>query len=194
MNELETQTQNTEKQAKNSIWGIVKTLILAFLIVAPIRLFVAEPYVVSGLSMTPNFHNSDYLIVERVSYYQREPERGEVIVFKYPRKKDEYFVKRIIGLPGEKVKIGNGEVAIINAEHPEGYVLNETYLPKNLETLGKAETTSLGEGQYYVLGDNRMGSSDSRVWGIVPKENIIGRVWVRVLPFSALGKISTPIY
>jgi signal peptidase I len=180
------------------VWDLFKILIIAALIIWPFRTFVAEPFVVSGSSMLPNFSNHDYLIVDRLSYITGEPKRGDAIVLRFPKDPSQYFIKRIIGLPGEKVCFSatcqgqDGNVYVFNGQHPEGFKLTESYVSK--PTYGVSQAAPLGSGEYYVLGDNRDASSDSRVWGILPKDDIIGKVWARVYPFSTAGFFDTPTY
>ena len=174
------------------IWDLVKILIVALIIIVPFRMFIAEPFVVSGSSMLPNFHDKDYLIIDRISYYTGQPKRGDVVVLKYPKDPSQFFIKRIVGLPGEKVQISQGYVTIYNKEHPQGTRLQEPYLPNQAETFGRPEPTQLGSDEYFVLGDNRTASSDSRVWGILPRENIIGKVWLRVFPIGRFGLFHRP--
>lgn len=170
------------------VWDLVKVFVVAFVLVWLIlRPFVAEPFIVSGSSMVPNFHDKEYLVIEKLSYRFKEPTRGDVIVFRYPRDTSQYFIKRIIGLPGEKVEIKQGRVFIYNNLHKDGYELNETFLPQQGVTFGKSEQVILGTSEYFVLGDNRLQSSDSRIWGILPKEDIVGKVWIRLLPFGKFG-------
>lgn len=186
---------NSQSQSVGSfIWDLVKILIIAVIIIVPFRTFVAEPFVVSGSSMLPNYHNGDYLIIDRLSYITGVPKRGDVIVLKYPKDNTQFFIKRIIGLPGETVRLSQGHVVIINNEHPEGWQINEPYLSSAIETLGKTEPVTLGSSEYFVLGDNRTASSDSRVWGILPTDDIVGRVWARVYHFKEAGFIKTPTY
>ena len=156
----------------------MKLIILAVVIVIPFRLYVAQPFIVDGLSMYPTFGNGNYLIIDEVSYRFKAPERGEVVVFEAPPNPDKYYIKRIIGLPGETVAINRGQVTIINKENPEGFKLEEPYVkfPKD-ENLRK----TLGDKEYFVMGDNRAASSDSRIWGALPEENIVGRPVVRFL-------------
>lgn len=156
------------------------------------RFFVAEPFIVSGSSMVPNFHNREYLVVNKMSYRLHEPQRGDVIVFRYPKDTSQYFIKRIVGLPGEKVKVENGRVYVYNEEHPDGAVLEEDYLSNQDITFGNNELTTLGSEEYFVLGDNRLASSDSRVWGILPKHDIVGTAWLRVFPLNAFGTPDFP--
>lgn len=175
------------------LWEIIKIIIIALVIVIPIRYFLFQPFLVSGQSMEPNFENNNYLIVDEISYRLRQPQRGEVIVFNYPNDTSKRFIKRVIGLPGETVEIKDGEVIIYDKNNkPE--VLDElSYLPKYLETSGNLKVT-LGVDEYFVLGDNRPASADSRSWGILPRKDIIGRVYVRIWPLKSLAKIATPLY
>lgn len=175
------------------IWDLIKVFLVAFVLVWLIlRPFIAEPFIVSGSSMVPNFHDQEYLIIQKLSYRFHEPERGDVIVFRYPKDPSQYFIKRVIGLPGEKVRIDQGHVFIYNTAHPEGYQLSEPFIGDQPITFGKPELVSLGTSEYFVLGDNRLQSSDSRVWGVLPKDDIVGKVWLRVLPLSKIGIITHP--
>jgi signal peptidase I len=173
------------------VWDFLKIVLIALVIIIPIRYFVFQPFIVSGSSMEPNFYNGQYLIVDEISYHLGEPKRGDVIVMRYPRNLKEYFIKRIIGLPGEKIQINNGVVTIINAQHPEGVALDESYLPNQGLTyeedpiiVGGSKILTLGKDEYFVLGDNRSASSDSRQWGILPRKDIVGRTFIRVLPLQ----------
>jgi signal peptidase I len=175
------------------IWETAKIVIIALLIVIPIRYFLFQPFLVRGQSMEPNFENGDYLIVDEISYRFRNPQRGEVIVFKFPQNYSQRYIKRIIGLPGETVEIKDGKV-IIYQKDSKALILNESsYLPSFLETSGNYRVT-LAENEYFVLGDNRPVSSDSRRWGPLPRENIIGRVIFRAWPITALAQITVPQY
>lgn len=157
-------------------WEALKIVIIAFIIVMPIRWFLFQPFLVKGISMEPNFRHNDYLIIDMISYRFREPERGEVIVFK--KAPFQKLIKRIVGLPGETVKIRDGKVLI------NYLVLDELeYLYPQTKTPGNLEIT-LEENKYFVLGDNRKASSDSRRWGPLDREKIIGRVAIRLWPFD----------
>jgi len=142
--------------------------------------------------MEPNFYDHEYLIIDEISYRFREPVRGEILVFKYPRDPSQFFIKRLIGLPGETVEISNGNVIVYNEEHPNGMVLDEVYLSDD-QTGGK-ERVTLGADEYYVLGDNRDASLDSRSFGSVSEDEVIGRVWIRGLPISRIGTFDIPVY
>lgn len=166
-------------EKEESVWDIIRFTIIALAIVVPIRMFVAQPFIVSGDSMYPTFHNSEYLIVDELTYRLADPKRSDVIIFRYPNNPSRFFIKRVIGLPGETVTVKNNTVTIANAEHPEGFVLDETYL--DVEVSGD-QSTILKENEYFVMGDNRPASSDSRVWGPLPKNMIVGRAFLRILP------------
>ena len=170
---------------------LIKVGLLAALTIGLIRYFLFKPFYVKGASMEPNFYDHEYLIVDELSYRLRAPERGEVIVFKYPNDTSEYFLKRVIGLPGERVKISNGHITIYNTSHPEGVTIDEAYLPKDLATSGD-EVVQVKSNEYFVLGDNRPNSFDSRRFGTVDKSYIVGRAWFRGWPFNRIQKFSTP--
>ncbi len=177
-----------QKPSANSfLWELIRVIVVAVVLMFVLRIFIAEPFVVSGSSMVPNFHNREYLVVDKISYRFHEPQRGDVIIFRYPKDTTQYFIKRIIGLPGEKVQIVDGRAKVYNAEHPNGALIDEPYLPSNNITFGKDEIVSLGSDEYYVMGDNRLASSDSRVWGILPKHDIIGHAWLRAFPLDTFG-------
>jgi len=174
------------------ILEISKIVALALLVVLPIRYFVFQPFYVKGESMEPNFSNGDYLIIDEMSYRLREPARGQVIVFRYPNDPSQRYIKRIIGLPGETVEISDGQIIIYN-EAGEKSILEESYLPDTILT-NWSKKMALGLEEYFVLGDNRMASADSRRWGSLPRENIIGRALLRAWPPTALAKIEAPAY
>jgi signal peptidase I len=177
------------------IWDLVKVVVIALVIIIPIRFYVIQPFIVSGSSMEPTFENGQYLIVNELDYHIGNPQRGDVIVFKYPKNTSEYFIKRVIGLPGEKVLIQNGKVIIYNTANPNGFTLNESYLPAGLYTEATTDQAiTLGPDEYFVLGDNRPASSDSRFWGDVPSNDIVGKVVLRAYPFSQFSRFSTPQY
>lgn len=210
----ENQPSNFENQEKRSgffggaigaalfVWDFLKVLIIALVIILPVRYFVFQPFIVSGSSMEPNFSNGQYLIIDEISNYFSKPRRGQVVVIRYPKKPSEFFIKRIIGLPGEQVQIDNGRVTVINSTNPKGQVLEETYLPNqgltfphNTSLIGGSKTIQLSDSEYFVLGDNRLASSDSRDWGLLPKKDIIGKVFLRAFPlnrFNVFTKI--PVY
>ena len=182
----ENQIVEGEEKKESSAWEFVKVVTISLLIVIPIRTWIAQPFIVEGASMVPNFHDGEYLIIDEISYAVTPPKRGEVIVFRYPLNPSEYFIKRIIGLPGETTSIKNGLISIKQPDSGETLVLGEPYIPDNIFT-GPDEIIELGADQYFVMGDNREASSDSRVWGPLPKGNITGRVFVRLWPLNRAG-------
>lgn len=167
-------------------WEVVKILILAVVIIVPIRYFLIQPFFVRGASMEPNFHDGEYLVIDELSYRWRQPSRGEVIVFRYPNNHAEFFIKRIVGVPGDTIHVEGGQIVLQNATYQQGVVLDESpYLPIGVRTGGQ-QTVQLGADEYFVLGDNRAASSDSRQWGILRKDEIVGRALVRAWPLTKL--------
>lgn len=159
---------------------IIGAVVLAIIIQA----FIVRPFIVSGTSMDPVIKNAEYLIVDEVSYHFETPQRGDVIVFKAPPEPTKYYIKRVIGLPGETVKINNGKVTIINAAHPGGFTLDEPYI---VHTSTDTGTYVVPPGTYFVMGDNRSGSYDSRSWGMLPAVNIRGRALLRLIPLNTIS-------
>jgi signal peptidase I len=161
---------------------LAEVVIISLAIILPIRYFLIQPFYVKGASMEPTFDDSEYLIIDEISYRLRQPSRGEVVVFRYPLDPRQYFIKRIIGLPGETVHVGTNRIDIVDAEHPEGYALDEShYLGTDVMTYGE-RTVQLADDEYFVMGDNRSSSLDSRSFGPLKRKNIVGRVWVRGWP------------
>ena len=182
------ENEKIEEGKENSLWEFVKVVIISVAIVLPIRTWIAQPFIVSGASMEPNFHDGEYLIIDELSYQFREPARGDVVVFRFPLKPREFFIKRIMGLPGETVEIKNGAVTVKRSGEKEILTLTETYIPKSFET-GPDLALELKAGEYFVMGDNRSHSSDSRMWGALPKNKIMGRALVRLWPIAKAGLI-----
>ncbi len=174
----------TEVKQVNSWWEIIKFAVIAFAIILPVRLYVMQPFIVSGESMIPTFHDGDYLVIDELSYRIHEPRRGDVIVFQPPnQRKGVYYIKRIVGLPGETIRIANGKIMIKSPDSEEEEELSEPYLQNiSSDTL----TTQVGPAEVFVLGDNRPRSSDSRAWGTLPIENITGKALVRLFPFRTI--------
>ncbi len=174
------------KRAVYFIWDLVKVVCLSLAIIIPIRYFLIQPFYVKGQSMEPNFHDEEYLIIDEITYRFHVIERGDIIVFHYPKNPAEYFIKRVIGLPGEKVEVRDGYVFIYAPDSEKKYLLSESqYLGVDAKTTGD-RTWTLGEDEYYVLGDNREHSMDSRIFGPVKKDLIVGKVWVRGWPIDRL--------
>ncbi len=166
-----------------NIWDLVKFIALALIIVIPIRTYIAQPFIVSGESMVPTFQDGQYLIVDEISYRMGHVNRGDVVIFKYPLDTSRYFIKRIIGLPGEQIEISGKSVKITNKEKPLGFTLSEPYINEDFITNEKYNT---GPDEYFVMGDNRNRSADSRSWGVVNKKFLIGRAYLRLLPFNSI--------
>jgi signal peptidase I len=180
----EAENNSLEDKKENPLVEIVRFSIIALIIVIPIRMFVAQPFIVSGASMEQTFHTGEYLIVDQVSYHLHEPARGDVIVFRYPKDPSKYFIKRIIALPGETIKIEGSTVTIINEQNPNGFIVDEPYIKSMSED--NYLTEKLGPREYFVMGDNRDRSSDSRAWGVLTEDRIIGKAFIRLFPPSAL--------
>ncbi len=166
------------------IWETLKYAFIAFIIIWPIRTFVAQPFVVSGNSMYPTFHNGEYLIVNELAKYVGDYQRGDVVILRYPNDPTKFFIKRVIGLPGETITIANGVVSITSPTQKTPLVLTEPYV-KNAKVDSSART--LDAEEYFVMGDNRAQSSDSRIWGPVPKRLMDGKALVRLFPFTAVA-------
>ena len=175
-----------------SFWGFVleslKIVVISLAIILPIRYFLIQPFYVKGASMEPTFHTMDYLIVNELEYRLNDPQRGDIIIFRYPRDPKQFFIKRVIGLPGDRVVVRNHKVLVYNDNHKDGLELKEGYLSSDVITSINTDI-SLKEGEYVVFGDNREHSLDSRTFGKVPRSNIIGKVWFRGWPFSKMGVI-----
>ena len=172
------------KTTVQSFWELARFALVALAIVIPIRLLVAEPFVVSGSSMVPTLENRNYLIVDKISYKLTDPKRQDIIIFRYPKDQTKFFVKRIIGLPNEIVDIKGGAVTITNGSDQSILILDEPYV-KNLAN--NVTHFELKDNEYFVMGDNRRASSDSRYWGAVDRNLITGRAFLRLLPINNIG-------
>ena len=177
----------------SSLLEIFEIAVVAIGSVFLIRSFLIQPFVVSGASMAPTFRNGDYLLIDELTYRFRSPERGEVVVFRNPRDVSTYFIKRIIGLPGERIKIKNDRIEIVVSDKKEEFFLEESYLSPGAANGGVSEY-SLGQNEYFVLGDNRSFSFDSRSWGSLPAEDIVGLVRLRLWPLDNLSAFAAPQY
>lgn len=175
-----------ETAEKKEGWrDFVRFALIATAIVVPIRLFIAQPFIVSGASMIPNFQNGNYLIIDELSYRFEEPRRGEVVVFRFPYEPSKFLIKRIVGLPTETVVIEGDTITIKNVAHPSGFVWAQGAITSSGRPA--EQTVTLGAGEYFVLGDNRDASADSRLWGALPRGNITGRPLVRLFPLSKIS-------
>lgn len=201
--------ENQEIQEENYgvggiFWEITKVVLWVVLIIVPLRVFLVQPFFVQGASMEPSFQDKEYLIINELGYKKtdvgfnygdkkinfftvspfKEFKRDDVVVFRYPKNPSTFYIKRVIGLPGEKIEISEGKVKIYNQENPNGFLLDESnYLSPSEETTGE-EVRQLTDEEYFVMGDNRKFSSDSRSWGPVPKYDVIGKVLIRAWPFG----------
>lgn len=190
--ETKSQTKNSSV-LKNIAWSffeIGETLVISLVAVFFVRSFIAQPFLVSGSSMEPGFTNGNYLLVDEVTYRFREPERGEVVVFKYPKNHKTFYIKRIIGLPGETVLVEKGKVRIQSLSGEE--VLEEEYISP-MWTSGSVKE-KLGEKEYFVMGDNRNFSFDSRSWGSMRRDEIVGIVRFRLWPIYEVMAFTKPSY
>ncbi len=183
-NEINVPVKSKMQEFLDNGWDLLKFAIIALVIVIPIRMWIAQPFVVSGESMYPTFDNGQYLIVDEISYLFGNIHRGDVVVFRYPKDTKRFFIKRIIGLPNEKITINNSEVTITNKEHPEGIKMIEPYINEKVFTGSEYETK---DGEYFAMGDNRNRSLDSREWGIVPKKDLVGRAFLRLIPIKEIS-------
>lgn len=188
----ETPLQGRDKAAA-FLFELIQVVAISLAIIIPVRYYLIQPFYVKGASMEPNFFDHEYLVIDELSYRFRDPMRGEIVVFKYPRDPSQYFIKRVIGLPGETVEVGNCKVKIYNTEHPNGIELDEMgYLDQDC-TAGTL-TTTLKPNEFFLLGDNRAASLDSRYFGAVNRSSVVGRVWVRGYPVDRWKHFNPPEY
>ncbi len=193
MNEEEQQIPSVKSEVLAFVWETIKVVVISLAIILPIRYYLVQPFFVKGASMEPNFEDGDYLLVNEISYRFSAPERGDVVIFRYPVDPSQFFIKRIIGLPDETVEIKDNKVVIYNKNKPSGFALDEGYLSSEQRTLGNS-VTKLDGNEYFVLGDNRLQSSDSRRWGAVNKSLITGKAFLRPWPFTKNIKIQSVDY
>ena len=182
--EIQEVQQTKFQRYAHEAWDLIKFILVALAIVVPVRMFIGQPFIVSGESMVPTFQDGQYLIVDEISYTLYGPHRGDVVIFRYPNDTKRFFIKRVIGMPNEKVVIKGGKVKIINKENPDGFTLDEPYINEAFMGDGTYDT---GVDSYFVMGDNRNKSSDSRVWGLLPKHLMVGRAYLRLLPLKNIS-------
>ena len=174
---------------RRSVWEWAKVIVIALVIALPIRFFIAEPFVVNGASMDPTFSTGEFLIVDRLTYDFEKPQRGQVVVFRYPGDPSIYYIKRIIGLPGETVCLNDGQVSISTSTPPAcpgPLSLDQPFVAAD-HASHDTGTYTLTASQYFVMGDNRAQSADSRLWGPLPANLIIGQPLLRLTPLSAIS-------
>lgn len=174
-------------------WDILKKIILVALVAWVIKGAAFQPFIVDGTSMEPNFHDKEYLLVNKLSFKIRPPKRGDVVIFIAPDNPQYDYIKRVIGLPGETVLIRNNKVYI------NDNLLDEKYLSSDIKTVVDQDedatlTRTLGQNEYFVMGDNRPHSTDSRSFGVLPKTNLVGRAWLALFPNDVLGFVKAVQY
>lgn len=178
---------------------IIKIVVISLAIIIPVRYYLIQPFYVKGASMETSYIDGDYLLIDELTFklLKKQPTRGEVVVFRPPTHRKDYFIKRIIGLPFETIEIKDGAVWVYNNNFPEGAILDESlYLRSGvLTTVAQgAQKITLQDNEYFVLGDNRTQSMDSRSFGPIQYESIVGRTWVRGFPFGRIETLAPPIY
>lgn len=195
--ENELNKEINKQRIKEFILEIIRIVFISVAIIVPVRYYLIQPFYVKGASMEPNFYDHEYLLIDEISYRLREPVRGEIVVFRFPTNTKEFFIKRIIGLPGETVELRDGHIYIYNDDNPEGFLLDESsYLSVDVITTSMGKNTiTLGKDEFFLLGDNRNRSMDSRQFGSVKKDLIVGRAIIRGYPFDRWQTFFTsPLY
>lgn len=187
----------TPKQRRKASLGffleLVQVLAISLVIIIPVRYFLIQPFYVKGASMEPNFFDHEYLIIDELSYRLHAPVRGDIVVFKYPKDPSQFFIKRVIGLPGETVEVIDGKVKIYNEQYANGFVLDERGYIDGVYTNGR-QITPLKDDEYFLMGDNRPDSLDSRIFGAVNRSFLIGRVMLRGYPVDRWKLFQSYVY
>jgi signal peptidase I len=168
----------------------LETIVVSLAIFAVVYIFLFQPHQVDGRSMEPNFQNAEYILTDKISYRIHAPKRGDVIVFHSPADERVDFIKRIIGIPGDTIKVASGHL-YLNGQKLEEQYINDPGQVLAGRYLREGNETEVPPGQYIVMGDNRLHSSDSREWGPVTTGGIVGRAFFRYWPVPAFGPIST---
>lgn len=181
------------KRGSIAILDALEPVVLAFAIFMMLYLFLVQPHKVDGRSMYPNFHDSEYILTDKISYRSSNPQRGDVVVFHAPPPYSSDFIKRIIGLPNETMVVREGRI-FIDDKRLDEYYLPSSYLTSEKSFLREGVPYSIPDDYYMVLGDNRDFSSDSREWGPVSKKAIVGKAWLRYWPIDRLGMIEHEKY
>ncbi|MDD2785339.1 MAG: signal peptidase I [Patescibacteria group bacterium] len=184
---------SSSKMALKFFLELVQVVAISLAIIIPVRYFLVQPFYVKGASMEPNFFDHEYLIIDELSYRFNQPSRGDIVVFHYPNDPKSYFIKRVVGLPGETVEVADGQVKIYNDKYPNGIVLDEHAYLDDVYTSQTVRVT-LKADQYYVLGDNRSSSLDSRYFGPIFDKVVVGRVWLRGWPLDSWKVFNAPTY
>jgi signal peptidase I len=192
--DVEQAAQAAGSSALAFFFELVQVVAVSLAIIIPVRYFLIQPFYVKGASMEPSFYDHEYLIIDELSYRFKDPVRGDIIVFRPPQDTSQYYIKRVIGLPGETVEVNEGTVKVYNDAHPNGITLDEQiYLPEEFLSAGK-RTLTLKSDEYFVMGDNRPASLDSRYFGAVKRSTIVGRVWLRGWPLDRWKVFEKPDY
>ncbi|MBI4066076.1 signal peptidase I [Candidatus Gottesmanbacteria bacterium] len=181
------------KRAVGAFFDFLQGIVVILAIMVMIYLFIMSPQEINGASMEPSFHNGEYILTNKIEYKLRDPKRGDVVIFKSPRNKDIDYIKRIIGEPGDRVELIGGNFYVNGIKLDELYLGSGTYTSTG-NYLREGTEAVVPEGRYFVAGDNRGHSSDSREFGPVPKEDFIGKALLRYWPFSEAGMITAPSY
>jgi|GEM_PF-323868 len=171
-------------------WSTVRAFDIILIVGLIFRIFILQPFIVEGPSMDPNFKDKEAIMVDKLSLRFREPHRGEVVIFKAPPQPVDDYIKRVIAFPGETVTIDQGKVYINGKILDEKYLSAEGKIPEDAPYFQK----KIDANEYFVMGDNRPESSDSRSWGTVPKDFLIGRAVLAVYPFDMFGLVPLPSY
>lgn len=179
------------KKVIDFVMDILETIVFVGSLFIVVYLFIMQPHQVKGASMDNTFKSGDYILTSKISYKFEQPKRGDIVVFKSPKNPDIDFIKRIIGLPGNHVKIQNGDVVVDGAALDEKYITARTGLMEN-GFMREGVEVVVPEGYIFVMGDNRPRSSDSREFGFIPEADIIGRVFYRYFPPQKMGFIKNP--
>lgn len=177
--------KNRLERAIFFIWEVAKVVVFALAIIIPVRYFLIQPFYVKGESMEPNFYEYEYLIINEITYRLQEPQRGDVVVLRNPQEPSQFFIKRVIGLPGEKISVRERHVYINDQSLDES-----VYLDASVQTTGTRAPVQLADNEYYVLGDNRARSLDSRVFGPVTADEFVGKTWLRAWPLHRLARFA----
>lgn len=189
------QTASSSSAVLAFIFELIQVAAVSLAIIIPVRYFLIQPFYVKGASMEPSFYDHEYLIIDEVSYRFNEPKRGDIVVFRYSADPKQFFIKRIIGLPGETVEAGESGVKVFNDQFPNGMMIDESsYLSEGTVPSSIYKLVSLKAGEYFVLGDNRGSSLDSRFFGAIKRSDIVGKVWLRGWPFDRWKIFDRPVY
>lgn len=167
----------------------VETIVIALAIFVIMYRFLFQPHQVKGNSMFDNFYDGEYLLTDKISYRFKEPGHGDVVVFKAPQNEDYDYIKRVIGLPGDQVQVENGRILLNNQLLDESGYLSSSVITRAGYYAKEGMTVTVPEASYFVMGDNRNNSSDSRDWGMVPSGNLVGRAWLRYWPLNTIGVV-----